>query len=1335
MAESLNFAAPARTRVLVVPLNKGNPDFQQYYDKIRSANDIRLLDVAPLPEARNFNPQAFPQGRILYDFCASPPDEDVLFLHDFEPFRKTFIVLGVGSYEDFEENAVEKLSDVQPTAIVHNCIYFNSPADKIESQKHASLAPQDVFFVPSLEDQNITTLETTMCYVTELYLKALASYVSSYEKITLRSPVSLRDGTALHKTITYAQKKVTSGSSFKVSFSKNQTLLSTPDLKVKASQRQTGRQAKLMGNFLLLAGQANDALQYFTDAAINLKKSDDNLWLGSALEGLAVSSLMLSYLGIPHQALNPMLASVLHIHKNKLSSITSAQKRLSTDSLGSKHSNGVLSPRNSTSKSRSSTSRSRSTSLTSTSGQVELSGSSITEFLRILCNKTAMFYSLSDSDFENGVPDLVYIEFLLRSIKLFINIYQAGAGSELQVLEATIKSAPLDSVSHRDPVLRSEILALIDQIFSMQLIDLEFFKQCRVYYTLAIIYSDLGLRRKRAFILRILLVALLPKLNHNAHLPDFITAERLTEIFEFLFEMYSIGRQTEAKDIEAAGHYSDWITLQLLLLKICLRITESLKDYEMLAKICVLILSRYTHCLPNEDQIKLKRKMDWLALLSKESHNSILIPHPDPFMVRNAKFVLQLQADELVPFQTPPSTTPTSGNDPLIFNPFSKVPKDLPSKDKLICVNDIHQVVILLQNPFAFDLNVSDISIVADDQRAVETVRPLMRVVGVSGFNKQDLSKLNGMQFHPSKLYDSEQRALETTNNVVVPPSSLCHVVIAFKITQPGVFKISEFDVTFGTSEPQRFSIIDLEKSNANLRLLVINPTKEDPSNVLDKCADNLQHKNVAGRATTRRLTLTVIPSQASLSLVANLISNGWLMLLEGEKKEFSIKLKNTSNIPINYLSFSFWDSTNDSINSRLNHAGVNQLSAEEVHELEWQLLENKPFTVVNKQEISSKYKIIQPLSIVEFQYQINGKRGMAELRLILEYCNRSSDEKRKNYIKTISVPLNITVQPSLEIIGCDVIPFFSTSLQGFQLGNHPEKESFIEKNISDLLKFISKAKESDDDDISQYCLLVLDVRNLWKEKLALKITNEVQSDMAFVVNEKIESTKTSRLLLPIRRMCLEDVDVSRPIPSLRKKQYVKNYSITAEEDEQNRKNFWIRSFLLQCLEGSWHTVTRTSPRSGTIDLRNIRLDSRMANALVYDNILIQHSIWSVEGTPGIIDKKENEYSLDKERFYTLKTKIVNHTKTALSGVLRHVPFPTSESNRPDISIDQRILFNGVLQKTVGPKQIAPSGHVELELGFMVLEKGKYEWGCVFDDFNGSGKKTVGREPVYITVV
>lgn len=1326
MPQSFNFVDPARTRVLVVPLLDLDPHFDLYFNTIRRADDIRLLDVAPLPECRNFNPQTFPQGRILYDFSTGSPDEDVLFLHDFEPFRKTFVVLGLGSYKDYDEKAAEKLAANHPTAIVHNCIYFDAPPEKLEN--HTS--NQKTFFVPAIENQNVTTLETTMCAVTENYITALASYVASYEKITLRSPVSLRDGTALHKTITYAQKKVNSGSSFKVSFSKNQTLPSTPDLKVKASQRQTGRQAKLTGNFLLLAGQANEALQYLTDAAINLKKADDNLWLGSALEGLAVASLMLSYLGISHQAQNPMLASVLHVPKSKIHSVGISPKRNSTDSIASKQSNGVQTPRNSTSSSRSAATATNTTT-------TELAGLSITDFLRLLCNKTAVFYHLSDADFENCVPDLVYIEFLLRSIRLFLTIYLAGEASEFNFLQSVVKGTPLDSDGSKDPAIRLEIISFIDQIFNMQLIDLDFFKQCRIYHTLALIYSDLGLRRKRAFILRILLVALLPKLNYKTLQTEFASPKSLSEIFEYLFNIYQIGKETEASEIAAYGHHSDWISLQLLVLKICLKISEAQKDYETLAKICVLILARYTHCLPNDDQIKLKRKLDWLNLLSKEDHNDFLIPHPDPFLIRNAKFVLQLLNEDLIPFQSPTSVA-SNANDSLIFNPFNKLPKDLPSKEKLICINELHHIIILLQNPFAFDLNISDITIVGDDEYAFETVKSLMRIVGVSGFNKQDLNKLNGgLVFQPNRLYEPEQTISEASNNISVPQFSLCHVIVGFKVRKAGTFNVSEVDITFGGFKPQRFNIIDQEKWRTCESWRQHSPimkTGESGDSILNRCITNLSEKQVEDRASKKKLTITAIPSQASLSLVANLVANGWVMLLEGENKDFSIRLKNTSDLPINYLSFSFWDSTNDSINQRLNHAGsTSQMLAEDIHELEWQLLESKPFTVVNKSEIASKYKIIQPQAIVEFKFQMHGKRGMAELKLILEYCNKTSDENSKNYIKSISVPFNVTVQPSLEIIGCDVIPFFSTSLQGFKLGNS-SGSSLIEKNISELLNFISNTKEAKDDEISQYCLLILDVKNLWKEKLALQLSNEVQPGNIFEVSEKVEPSKTSRLLIPVRRLCVEEIDISRPIPSLRRKQFVKNYAITAEEEEQNRKNFWIKSSLQKGLKGLWRSFSGRNPRQGIIDLRSIRLDNRMANALVYDKILIQHSIWAAGNKTRLIEKEENEYVLEKEKFYTLKTKIVNHTKTKISGVLRHVPFPTSDS-KLDMSIDQRIFFNGVLQRFIGPNQIVPGGSFESDLGFMILEKGRYEWGSIFDDFSNPGRKTVGREPVYITVI
>lgn len=1336
MADRFSFVAPARTKVLVVPLNPKNTSVSEYYERIRSITDIRLLDVTSIPNSRKFNPQTCPQGRVLYNYVYSLPDDDNQYLHDFEPFRKTFIVLALGDYLDYSPDTLSALSKQYPTAIVRNCICFDTPLDKTASDS------PDCFFVAALKEQKITTLETIMCSVTHNFLKAMDLYASSFENITLRSPVSLSDGSALHKTISYAQKKMASGSSLKVSFSSSQGIPSTPDSKMKALQRQTGRQAKLLGNFLLLAGRPNDAAQYFTDAAINSKKAEDYLWLASALEGLAVATVLLAFIGLPYQVQNPMLASVLHVPKSKLLSAQQNLKRLSSDSLVSKLSNGVHTPRNSTS---STSSYNFSSVSASSSANIDLAGINFSDFLRLLCQKAYQFYQLSTTDFENCVPDLVLVEALLRNAKLMVVLYSAGSENELPSIlsDCIVRSVTMEKSAAKDLRSRAETIEQVDQIFSLQLVDLELIEQCRVYCALASIYHELDLHRKRAFILRILLVALLPKLNvvDKKSYAAYCTPDYLREVINYLLYVYHVDTEPEASQAQATDHSSSWVSLQVSLLKICVKIAEGLKDYETMAKIFVLSLARYSHCLAADTQASIKETLDGVIMILRNHDSDFRIPYMDRFLIRNVRLVLNPQTEGLIPINSPEEEEISAVEkekataDPVIFNPFNKNKQVSAPKEKILCVNEVHHLVLLLQNPFQFEVTINELNLLTEENMEVETLLQQMKVISISPFSlKQDLSKMNGGVNNQKFLSDATLNQQSSLASAVIPPLSFAHVLVAFKVKTAGELNISKFEISIGGFSKQIFSIVDRERPSELSRVKKNERALVPPYNVLDKAITNLFQEDVSKRADTKEFTLTVIPSQASLSVIDNLVANGWIMLLEGERLSFSLSLRNTSDQSINYLSFSFWDSTNDSINAKLLRAGSTSYSAEDIHELEWQLIYNKPFSVLNKQEIASKYKTIAPQSDVRIDYEICGKRGMTELKIILEYSKKAVEKSSKSYVKLVSVPLHVTVQPSLEVIGCDVIPFFSTSFQGFVLDEKKPDDTLIQRNINELLSFILKAKDAKDDDISRYCLLVLDIRNLWKEKLSLNITNKVISGVDFVVNEIVDPTKTIRLLLPVRRVSIDDVDVSQPIPSLRNKQFVKNYSISLEEEKQSRRNFWIRSTLLESLSGSWRSVDNRHERSGKIDLRSIRLNSSMANSILYDSIQIHHSIVATSETSAIAKKIGNEFYLEKEKPYTLKTVIKNHTKTDITGVLRHVPFPIFGNGKPDISIDQRILFNGVLQKHIGPKAIAPGDSLELNLGFLILEKGRYEWGCIFDNFNRKERKAVGREPVYITV-
>ena len=67
-------------------------------------------------------------------------------------------------------------------------------------------------------------------------------------------------------------------------------------------------------------------------------------------------------------------------------------------------------------------------------------------------------------------------------------------------------------------------------------------------------------------------------------------------------------------------------------------------------KLCTLLLTRYSHCLPVDDQCKLKEKIEWLSYMSHKNNSNIVAPYWDPFLVRKVKFISNRNKDELIPF-------------------------------------------------------------------------------------------------------------------------------------------------------------------------------------------------------------------------------------------------------------------------------------------------------------------------------------------------------------------------------------------------------------------------------------------------------------------------------------------------------------------------------------------------------------------------------------------------------------------------------------------------------------------------------------------------------------
>lgn len=1326
---------------------------------IPSNNEVRLLDISPTPNLNYFNPQTFPNGRILFDFATAAQDNKAIFLHDFEPFRKTFIILAVGSYEAGQDysSILDNLKKLYPSSIVHNLILFDSP-DLLKSKN------PNVFFHDGTENK-LTALETIMCDISRNFLIALDSYASSYTNITLRSPVNIQNSHVLANTIHQAQKRLSSGTtSFKVSFtsSANNSPGGVLDSKSKSHQRHTGRQSKLMGNFYLLAGKHHDALQSFSEALVNLKKCDDWLWLGSALEGLAISCTLLQFIGSPYQLNNQALVAALQVPKSKLQTITSGSEstspnRVSTEITGisSASVNGfgstlaspqgapaTLSPRPGPRGSIQSpysprNSSSSTASFNFSSAVPDLTVLPLPECIKIISSRVLHFYHLSTSDYENLVPDIVYVESILRIIKYMIVIYLSGSDSASKTLENIVKASKISNpLVDNKHFSKGDIMAEFDRIFSLQLIDLDIVDQCRIYCSLAASYTDLGLLRKRAFILRTLLVCVLPNLEQSTEALADLTSlteskdriSSIREIFEYLFTIYNLDKETESSKLDASNNsQSNWTSLQIQLIKLCLRITEAVKDYLFNLKLCTLLLTRYTHCLPTDDQNKLKAKVDNLLYLSNRENLNLISPYWDPFLVRNVKLISSKTKDELVPF-----TEEATAKSSTTFEPPSTAA--LPGKEKLLIKDETYQLKVVLQNPFAFDLEINDFTIVTTGVQ-VQTLKHMIKPLGmVVSFSPTAATRpANNKSRSVTKTSTPVLSvSYSSTNSLVIPSNSTEQFLIAFKPLSQGDLVIQGFNIIIENCEEQYFQIIGNEEFGHLLKLKAIGVDHKAVKTVktLDTIKKNLIENNVSDRATVKTLLLKVVNPQPSLSLTDILVTNGWIMLLEGETHPFSISLTNHSDVLINYLSFSFWDSTIEPLNKRLVASVGNQvLPASEIYEIEWNLFKFKPFTILNKDVIAEKYTKILPKSDIDIDYMITAKRGMNQLKIILEYAHKSEDVSMC-FLKHVNVPLNLTVVTSLEIVGCDIVPLFQSSLRGFE----GDENSLHHENLENVLKFISEMNNNPDEDISDYCLLILDLRNSWSEKLSSKLRCNVTRTRTFEIDEVIELGKTSRFLLPIKRVSNEDIDLTQPIPSLRKRQFVKNYSVTEKEELKLREAFWLRNHLLDNLFGTWDTVNADRERTGNIELRSIRLTPKMENILVHGPIKLHTTIISEENQ--LVSNNGENYSIKIDQFYCIRTTIENHSDSTIKGILRHVPFPTNQGNIQSplqTSIEKKILINGLMQTHVGKTGIPAGESLQLDLSFTILEKGEYEWGLVLDVLSKDGLQIVGREPIHIS--
>lgn len=1282
--------------------------------------------------------------------------------------------------KDYEDK-VTILQKKFPNALVHKILVFGVPeVDALQGSKN---------IIPILSSRlsTVTSMGTVMCDITSDFLAELAVLAITREMGSFKSPglmelehpVSAFQGDRPYNG-TFSPNNNSRTHSPSGSFSSSTSKLTSGlasktgslslGLTDRAKAKQHGRSKKYLAGLYLISGRWQDALKTFSEAASSLKSAHDYLWFASALEGIGICLLLLSFLEAP-VSIPPVALQAIHHNSSSHSHNHSFSD--STDSLTPTSSGSTALP------------------------------PPMFEFLPELTNTILKYYGRSQSTPEESVPQIIYCDTILRFTNL-LAVTRLNGGWNPASLSSVVRGTYLSSnVTPESPSV-SAITSWLNRAYSTDLRNLPIIAQCNIYSGIASIYSNIGLLRKRSFIVRELLLTIAPRLirvhNINAasngthtegigafekHVTNLIDGEREGGIVELLD---SISKVYGAGDITSIGF--GWIELRVYFLKTCLTICEAIPDFNGVVRFAGLLLSTCADHLTEKEQSNtfnaIIKAVDSARRLGQRN---VLSTFWDPNLVRDIKFVSATSS--ILPQYRSNASSSASSNEDSVFlhNPFApkRVNEVENNQGRTLVQNERADFVIKLQNPFAFDLQIQELTLITK--------------------NVDVTAKVTNIYIPPMSTQD--------VNIAVIPETTGTLQILGATVQVVGCNK-SEFYLTEKTPFAEEYFGVSEEKVKKI-------GSSSGVGHSRDEFNDLMKYRTV---------DIDVISAQPVMVLKNISIHQGWMMVSEGERQIITITLANISDMDADYVSLKFFDSTTQPLQVALNNK---DLAQNEVYEIEYFLYNRKALQWIkgsteksldaNDQKSHNGRRVVkqtEPVSVrshsaMVFSILVLGKRGLTDGTIQVEYANRKITENKELSTTTsgngnnsgsttnlpfwhrnLSISLNITVSSSIELGGCDMM-----GLQGNQA--FTEDPNIATSHLSKYLNFLKTEKQ----DLSDYCLLVVDLRSslnqsveveLWSTPTRyydsdnFELLNNEEYDTTkhdknrFTVKEIIHTGKTKRLLVPIKRIQFTEEELERPVPSLGNRQFVVSANTLPEKARATRENFWYRQALLSMLGGTWKVVEPEGiPRSGILELRGIRLTQKMINILRVEPVSISMHVEKdgdsncgelLEGKPDItLDNIDSSYDLEEEKekentqacggytvkaeedFVSLHVRICNKTTRTISGYLRIIPSQrygdmhsstntTSSLNNNVVdrwaNMDSKVLFNGNLQQSV--LNIPPNGEARVSLGMLFLYRGEYEFTAMLDEFtvwsNGEGKKNKAkdtgsrqhgqRDPIYV---
>lgn len=1317
-----------------------------------------------------FSPLAYPDGAMLYDLIAHVPPPSHLALSPFDLFREPMAVIAIADGTELgdltyskrasingkgptpvEKNIralyqeLEELRDNYPKALIHRVLIFDyvSPTTEVP-------IPEGIAAIPPPEDSKRTTMKTVMCDISSLLLAEMTTLGKSYEAMTAiespggyslarqlsttswgpdaTSPTSFtrrnsqfalpqhlqrsnsstglndRSGARLSLPLAPSNNK-SPGSSVSTPGRPSTPLksnLSSPPLSAddfsspsshRADSPETqakpdftdeshdrvsvqgfgpggandrwrlkgkGRSAIVIGSMYLQAGRWGDSLKELSEGATAARSLNDHIWHGKALELILMNLLLLGWSGLTFQ-----IPTVCLPTQDKHSSVKPEPE--SPDQSQPRHLRYLQT------------------------------------LLPELLERIVGLYSRISSE---NVPPLPLAETIIRFSKILLAVHACDGKLDQRAFDMIVMGKGLEKDLTTSPRLlitpsRQQIITLLFRAFPSTATELlTTVDRISILSGIAAVLGPLGYHRKKAMVTRELvsvliaglveartrgaadagvhpaagLVALAPGNAQGAtgamalDLAEGDIEQGIEAFLELLCKSYGVvgfdrakpRRQSLSEGFDDSDdaviarirgqmktRFFGFPDIKLNILRACINFSEALPDFNGVLKFSSdLMRTAGSGVAPGprrEDASPKIHRDEQVRLVSNISRTSNLVKRLgmshltaefwDEFLVREIKLeplpltrVPIPHARSVLPGAT--ATRASQDVNPFIYNPFLQEPDEAAAAN--LVAGEPAKFRVTIQNTYDVELDIESIRL-----------------------------ETEGVDFEAM------------TESAIIGPYRTQVVRLQGQAKEAGSIKVTGAIIKVRGCRERRFAVFPKHWK----------PQKEDKIKV--KGIASVSTPLMSGKfhdlpLEPFGLDLNVTEPQPLVTVKSMTLPQSSVMILEGERQIFSVTLQNQSTTPVDFMLFSFKDSTQEPLQAALANRDA---TPAELYEYELILMKKQALRLPR----TNQNRNIAPGSEETFEFEILGKPGLthATIQIDYTYLGAARDEVTEQfYTRQISVPLTVTVNASVELARIDVLPM----------------HGLIPQPLWERLGGTKPVKPD------EYCLLSVDLRNAWPSQMAVHLENED----GMVVEEGILPGKTSRIIMPVKRVYIEDPHASIPSlnPSKNRQFVVSTSKISPEMERANREAFWYRERILDCLKATWRT-TAVPKRNGAVELRNIRLTSRMIDIVkvgeVGIDVTVEHPTVPTDGN----ESSTSTSTAYVDDFMQVRVRVTNRTSRPVSPLVRLLPALCHRSVNIALDYTRKFVWNGTLQQLLPVLQ--GGGSTDFVIGVTALCRGEFE--------------------------